>query len=181
MVSAMDTQADSLEAEMVNHPGWISWMVVRRTAFLTSLWGLDPHDEVRRDVTGLVQALEVPLSSRGGRGSVGETVEVAGGGEPVQEGQVDSGDVGERAHVDVVNSMFAVVQDVVAGGAEDVDGHERAVHDHRTESCVRTRKLDRHHLAQAEEVVLLPGRFSQQVRVAVDRRDHVVVGVEHGW
>jgi hypothetical protein len=36
-VSAMETHAESLEAEMLNQPGRTSWMVVRLTAFLTSL------------------------------------------------------------------------------------------------------------------------------------------------
>ena len=77
--------------------------------------------------------------------------------------------------------MIGVIEDMVAGGPRTstvMNGPYTII---ALEVGVVSRQLDHHHLAQTEVVVLLPGGFSQQVRVALDRRDHVVVGVEHGW
>ena len=101
IVSAMDTQAESLEAEMLNHPGWISWMVVRRTVFLTSCGACTRTTKLE----AMWRACPGPRSTvwlRERESSVGDAVEVASGREPMQEGLIDGGYVREPPHVDVM-------------------------------------------------------------------------------
>lgn len=141
---------------------------------------LDTDRKARTDVTGSIETLEVPLGVLQGVMRASHTVEVSGGCEPVQQRLVRIGDLGEPADVDVVQPVRAVIQDVVASRSDDVEGHERSVHDHRADAGVAGRELDRHHLAQAEVVVELSARRLQQVGVAVDGGDHVVVALQQG-